>query len=416
MNISGDVASGFESVQTLFERNMHRFAEQHAQLCVYVGGEKVVDLCATNDPSAGFDADSLVNVFSSGKSLEAIAMAWLVSQGRISFSDKVVDYWPEFGAGKEHLTVADVMRHEAGLAALNVSIAPEDLHRENIKQNKIGAILENHPPAWREGDDSQREYHAVTRGWIVNEIFRRADRDGRTIGEFAQQELRQKLGAEIVIGVPEEDLPRRVDVNLLGARTHFAAAMQPFGQRRKVVHNVFQLGGRIAKLAPSMRKGTALKAPPPFEGMESVHAFNDKDIVMGETPSANAHCSARGLARLAAAMASGGSLAGHELISKSAWDEMHAEAVQRDMLGLDTIFTQGGVALFSPEAGAGGLNHAANKGRDGFYGWMGLGGSIFQWQPERQIGFAFVPTSLHFLDFFNERGKAYQAEVLRCVA
>jgi hypothetical protein len=46
---------------------------------------------------------------------------------------------------------------------------------------------------------------------------------------------------------------------------------------------------------------------------------------------------------------------------------------------------------------------------------MGLGGSLFQWHPEHDIGFAFVPTSLHMLDLLNERGKEYQAEVLRCV-
>jgi hypothetical protein len=47
---------------------------------------------------------------------------------------------------------------------------------------------------------------------------------------------------------------------------------------------------------------------------------------------------------------------------------------------------------------------------------MGLGGSIFQWHPRLDIGFAFVPTSLHVLDFFNERGKVYQAETLSCIA
>ncbi len=35
--------------------------------------------------------------------------------------------------------------------------------------------------------------------------------------------------------------------------------------------------------------------------------------------------------------------------------------------------------------------------------------------PEHEIGFAFVPTALHVLDILNERGKAYQAEVVRCV-
>jgi hypothetical protein len=47
---------------------------------------------------------------------------------------------------------------------------------------------------------------------------------------------------------------------------------------------------------------------------------------------------------------------------------------------------------------------------------MGLGGSIFQWDPEHEIGFGYVPTSLNVLDFVNERGKAYQREVLDCVA
>ena len=61
------------------------------------------------------------------------------------------------------------------------------------------------------------------------------------------------------------------------------------------------------------------------------------------------------------------------------------------------------------------LDHAANSGRDGFYGWMGLGGSLFQWHPEQKIGFAFVPTRLHVMDFLNERGKAYQEAVLNIV-
>ena len=47
---------------------------------------------------------------------------------------------------------------------------------------------------------------------------------------------------------------------------------------------------------------------------------------------------------------------------------------------------------------------------------MGLGGSIFQWHPQLDIGFAFVPTSLHVLDLLNERGKKYQAEILNCIA
>ena len=81
-----------------------------------------------------------------------------------------------------------------------------------------------------------------------------------------------------------------------------------------------------------------------------------------------------------------------------------------------TNFTQGGVNVFT-ETGPNSprLAREFNVGREGFVGWMGLGGSIFQWHPGHEIGFGFVPTSLHVLDILNERGKVYQAEVLRCV-
>ncbi len=84
---------------------------------------------------------------------------------------------------------------------------------------------------------------------------------------------------------------------------------------------------------------------------------------------------------------------------------------------MTTRFTQGGVDSFiACTADSSSMERDFNEGREGFYGWMGLGGSIFQWHPGLEIGFAFVPTSLHVLDLLNERGKRYQAEVLHCVA
>jgi len=77
---------------------------------------------------------------------------------------------------------------------------------------------------------------------------------------------------------------------------------------------------------------------------------------------------------------------------------------------METSFTRGGVARFwhygrDPVR----MLRALDLGRDGYFGWMGLGGSIFQWHPAWRIGFAYVPTSLHVPDFVDERGKAYHA-------
>lgn len=116
-------------------------------------------------------------------------------------------------------------------------------------------------------------------------------------------------------------------------------------------------------------------------------------------------------------MAAGGKFGDKTLLSQEAWQAMHAKPLPA-MMGaiMPTRFTQGGIDRFQPSSpGSVLLERAFNEGREGFYGWMGLGGSIFQWHPDHDIGFAFVPTSLHYLDFLNERGKCYQAEVLRCV-
>ena len=74
--ISGTAQPGFESVKALFEDNLKHYFEDNAQLCVYVNDECVVDLWGSASGDAHFDGDSLINIFSSGKSLESIAMAF----------------------------------------------------------------------------------------------------------------------------------------------------------------------------------------------------------------------------------------------------------------------------------------------------------------------------------------------------
>ncbi|MEZ5571055.1 MAG: serine hydrolase domain-containing protein [Halioglobus sp.] len=416
--VSGVVAPGFESVKQLYQNNMNNWAEDNTQLCIYYQGEKVVDLWASATSDSSFSADSLINIFSSGKSLESIAIASLVDKGLISYDAKIIDYWPEFGAnGKEQVTVADLMRHEAGLANFDCSMELDALLTENIKLNSVGSIIEQQKQDYPRGDSGRREYHAVTRGWIVNELFRRVDPAARTIGEFLRQDINPLLETELIVGVTEEELPRISKVKPLGIGFQFLESLKPKFLGRRIVHNIFQLIGRIFRILPAIRRGLKSRPPAPFKNMDGIGSFNQKNVAMGETPSANTHSSARSLAKLAAMMSAGGTFHGKTYLSSQAWHALHEKAVDADMSGLfPSRFTQGGVNEFTQcTADSPTLKREFNVGREGFYGWMGLGGSIFQWHPHLDIGFAFVPTSLHVLDILNERGKTYQAETLRCV-
>ena len=415
----GTVAPGFEPVQQLFERSMNTLAEKNAQLCVYHQGRKVVDLYATAEGDSNFSADSLVNVFSSGKSLESIALAALVGKGLLSYDAKIADYWPEFGAnGKGDLTIADLMRHEAGLANFDISMPLEDLLTESIKRNTVGRVIEAQTQQYTGGSGNRREYHAVTRGWIVNEVFRRVDPAGRTIGEFLQQDISGPLDADVFIGVKREQLARVSRVSPLGFLFQLLESMKPKLLGRRIVPNFFQIVGRLFRVLPAIRRARAAGIPAPFMGMHGIEIFNNPDLVMGESPSSNANCSARGLARIAAMISAGGTWSGEEFLSEQAWAALHDNTVDAIIGELySTSFTQGGVNQFAPcTALSTKTDRDLNEGREGFYGWMGLGGSIFQWHPPLDIGFAFVPTSLHALDILNERGKAYQAKVLSCIA
>lgn len=49
-----------------------------------------------------------------------------------------------------------------------------------------------------------------------------------------------------------------------------------------------------------------------------------------------------------------------------------------------------------------------NDHRAGWFGWFGLGGSIFMWHPEHKLSFSYVPHDMLFMDFSNKRGSLIQ--------
>ena len=122
-------------------------------------------------------------IFSSGKSLVALVVAMLVDKGLLDYDEKVSTYWPEFAQNdKGSVKLVDVLRHESGLSSFNFIHSDQDILRENIKCNSIGAVVETCSqfyPSSVNGVDTKRAYHGITRGFILNEIVRRVDPKGR---------------------------------------------------------------------------------------------------------------------------------------------------------------------------------------------------------------------------------------------
>ena len=418
MRINGEVTPGFESVRELLRRSLSPAKDKNVQLCIYVGEERVVDLWASSGDDT-FSADSLVNVFSSGKSVESILMATLVDQGLLDFADPVSTYWPEFaGEGKDGLTVADVMRHEAGLAQLDETLSASQLETSALKQNSVGRVLEEQSLRFPEAG-SPREYHAVTRGWIVNEIFRRIEPGQRTMGEYLREQISEPLGIDVYFDIKSDEAGRVSRVQPRGLMSQLLDSFVLGSQARSIGLTPFELFKRARHVLAAVSGDRRPVLAVPLQGIktEGLRVFDSPEYLQAQIPSAGAKCSARGLAKLAAAMANGGQIQGQTVLGQSAMEAVHAEPVERSMTIMQNSFTQGGLARFKEsDAAKGPLEAGISAGRGGFYGWFGLGGSVFQWHPKHRIGFAYVPTALNPIDVFNERGKSYQKEILRCVA
>ena len=203
--------------------------ERNSQLCIYKDGKPVVDLWGENHafstaPESGYDGDTLQIVYSSTKALAAAVFALAADQGLFKYDDTVASIWPEFAQnGKESMTIADVLRHDAGLQAFDEPFTLEDTADQKNPDGTMSRVIAAQKPwAWRDGPDkglTPRIYHAISRGFILNvsaapfvtsstklrqlaaqQILVRADPKGRTIGEWMHEELCGPLGADFFCG------------------------------------------------------------------------------------------------------------------------------------------------------------------------------------------------------------------------
>lgn len=206
LTIGGEVEPGFEHVREVFAANAADAGEGGFSYAAYHEGRKVVDIWAASD-SSDWTTESLPLWMSVTKAMTALCVQILWDRGKLDVDAPVARYWPEFAAaGKEDITVSDVMTHRSGVVGapgLTRLISLDD--GSGFEQTeKIADILAAAEPVWEPG--TQTGYHTISYGWILGEVIRRID--GRDLGSFFAGEVAQPLGVEASIGVPVDDHDR----------------------------------------------------------------------------------------------------------------------------------------------------------------------------------------------------------------
>jgi len=207
-SISGFAHGLWAPLREAFAANLASGADLGAGFCVTVAGETVVDLWggwAEEARTRPWRSDTIVNVYSTTKTMTALVALLLADRGELDFDAPVARYWPEFAArGKAQIKVSHLMSHSAGLPDWHQPITNDDLY----DWEKVTQLLATQAPDWAPG--TEPGYHSITFGYLVGEVVRRIT--GRSLGTVFRQEIAEPLGADFYIGLPASEDARVADM------------------------------------------------------------------------------------------------------------------------------------------------------------------------------------------------------------
>ncbi len=352
--VNGFTAPQFEGLQAAFLGNFEKGFDVGSAVCVTYNDEIVADLWAGWLDAARtkpWQEDSIVNVFSSTKTMTALSALLLADQGELSFDDPVSKYWPEFAEnGKADIKVSHFMAHTAGLPTWE-----EDLEITALYDwEKATSLLAKQTPLWEPGTASG--YHAMTQGYLTGEVVRRVT--GQSLGEFFAQELAGPMGADFFIGTPASEDSRIADMlppNPQPIADFFFSTFVQSDMMKRVLSN------------------------PPLDVTKDV---NGSDWRRAESPAANGHGSARGAAMVQSLLSHGGTFQGKTILSEEGVRRALEEQIsgQDLVLGLDLRHGMG----YGLEFGG------APPPNESVAFWYGAGGSMVHNDLENRLTITFV--------------------------
>jgi CubicO group peptidase (beta-lactamase class C family) len=355
----GHVAAGFERVRDVFDALLDSGRDVGAGLCVFHQGRKVVDLVGgwrDTDRSQPYTPDTLQVLYSTSKGVVALAVAMCVERGLVDYDEPVAQVWPEFAtAGKEHLTVGQLLAHEAGLYCLDAPVTFAEVLDWEAMTTRLAT--------------SERQattghgYHALTWGWLAGELVRRVD--GRDITTFVAEEIATPLGGDCWFGLPERYESRVAPINTgWEKRSTSVETSASVANTDTLLSRVLTVNGALAV------KG----------------GFNRRDVREAVIPAANGVSDAATIAAMySATFVDTETLGGTVRLLGDAVRERAATRVtpygeRDDVLRMETTFSMG---FMTPSA-------VVPFDGEGSFGHPGAGGSLGFADPRRGVAFAYV--------------------------
>jgi CubicO group peptidase (beta-lactamase class C family) len=297
--VHGTTTAKFAGLVDHLEKSLASGADVGASIAVFHREELVADIWGgyrDEEKTTPWDRDTLVNVWSTTKTMTFLVALMLHDRGELDFDATVATYWPEFAAnGKEAIEVRHLMNHCAGLSGWQETIVPEDLANWDLATSLLAA----QKPWWE--DRSMSGYHAVTQGFLIGEVVRRIT--GTTIGEFFKSEVADVLDADFFIGLPESE-EHRVSLVIPPPPENFGDA------------------------APDSIMVRTLTSP-----LLDATAPRNRWWRAAEIPAANGHGNALAVATIQQVMANNGHVNGHRFFSEKTGDKVF----QRQVGGVDQV-------------------------------------------------------------------------------
>jgi CubicO group peptidase (beta-lactamase class C family) len=375
--LSGHVDPRFEALRDVLEVNLASGAECGLSVTVDIDGDTVVDVhggFADEARTRPWDTNTIVNVWSTTKTVTSLAVLMLADRGLVDLDAPVATYWPEFAAnGKEQVLVRHVMSHSSGVSGWDAPFALTDMY----DLERSTALLAAQAPWWEPGTASG--YHALNFGHLLGEIVRRVS--GKSLTEFVAAEIAGPLNADFQIGAARSDWARCAEIIPPPPLPFDMAAMDPAGVLFKTAT------GPVAEAA----------------------AANTAGWRQAEIGAANGHSNARAVARVLSAVSLGGAVDGTRLLSAETIEQVFREQAH----GVDLFLgapIRFGIGYGLPETAS--LPYIP-EGRVCF--WGGWGGSVIIMDTDRRMTISYMMNKMQPGIIGSDNAAAYVGAVYQAL-